>query len=128
MQICVVDERGVAEVKNVMRAVARSENLQFIDNSAQEAHDLKDTGADKALKRDASHAVDIHIEGENGLGVTAGNLGLPPYQVGVGFTEGSDPPKARRLANHLITSLSQRFNVQPVPSNEGMLPMKGCGA
>jgi len=128
VQICAGDERGVAQLKSLMRAVAQSENLQFIDNSAQQAQDLKDTGADKALKRDVSHAIDLRIEGEGGLGVTAGNFGLPPYQVGLGFTEGRDPATAHRVANHLISSLSHRWNVQRVPSNQGILPMKGCGA
>ena len=128
VRICVGDERGVAELKNVMQAVAQSENLQFIDNSAQQAQDLKEIATDRALKRDMFHAIDLHIEGESGLGVTAGNLGLPPYQVGLGFTEGRDAAKARQLANHLISSLSQHWSVQRVPSSQGISPMKGCGA
>ena len=128
VQMCIGDERGVAELESLMRSAAQSENLQFIDNSAQQAQDLKDVGADKALKRDVSRAIDLHIEGESGLGVTAGNLGLPPYQVGLGFTEGRDPAKAHRLANRLISSLSQHWTVQRVPSSQGILPMKGCGS
>lgn len=128
VQLCVRDERGVAELKNVMQAVALSQNFQFLDNSAPQANVLKNIGADRALKRDVSHAIDLHVEGESGLGVTAGNLGLPPYQVGVGFTAGSNAVKARQLANNLISSLSQHWNVQRVPSSQGILPMKGCGA
>lgn len=128
VQMCVGDEQGIAELKSVMRAVAQSENLRFIDNSDQQAQDVKDVGADKALKRDVSRAIDLHIEGESGLGVTAGNLGLPAYQVGLGFSEGRDPGKAHRLANRLIYSLSQHWNVQRVPSSQGILPMKGCGS
>jgi hypothetical protein len=128
VQMCVGNERGVAELKRVMRSVAQSENLQLIDNSAQQAQNLKEVGADRPLKRDVSRAIDLHIEGESGLGVTAGNLGLPPYQVGLGFTEGRDPAKAHRLANHLISRLSQRWDVQRVPSSEGIFPMKGCGS
>lgn len=128
VQMCVGDERGVAELKSVMRAVAQSENLRFIDNSDEQAKDVKDVGADKALERNVSRAIDLHIEGESGLGVTAGNLGLQQYQVGLGFTEGRDPAKAHRLANRLITSLSQHWNVQHVPSSQGILSMRGCGS
>jgi len=39
VQMCVGDERGVAELKSLMRSVAQSENLQFIDNSAQPIFD-----------------------------------------------------------------------------------------
>lgn len=81
VQTCVTDSQGVAELKDVMRAVAQAEGLQFLDNSAQQAKSLKSLGADKALGRDVSRAIDVHIEGRNGLGVTAGNLGLPAYQV-----------------------------------------------
>ena len=128
VQICVGNEQGVAALKNVMVAVARSEGLQFIDNSAQQASDMKAIDADKALKRDVALAIDFRIEGPNGLGVTAGNLGLPPYQVGMGFTEGDDGPKAHQLADRLIGTLSQRWDVQRFTHGKGVMPMKACGA
>ena len=110
-----------------MRTVAQSENLQFIDNSAQQGSDLKAMGADKLLKHDASFAIDLHIEGKGGMGVTAGNLGLPPYQVALGFTEGSDAAKAHKLSDQLTRELSQRWHVESVPQGMGALPMKSCG-
>jgi hypothetical protein len=127
VQICVVDERGVAELNDLMRATAAAEHLQFIDNSAQQGSDLKAMGADKLLKRDASLAIDFQIEGNGGMGVTAGNLGLPPYQVGLGFTEGSDAAKAHQLSARLIHALSQRWQVETIPAGKGAMPMKSCG-
>lgn len=127
-QICVGNQQGVAALKSVMAAAAQSEGLRFIDNSAQQAGDLKAIGADEVLKRDVALAIDFHIEGTNGLGVTAGNLGLPPFQVGMAFTEGNDPPKAHRLADQLIGALSQRWNVQRLAPGTSVLPMKTCGA
>ena len=94
VQVCVDNEQGVDDLKSLMMSVAQSEGLQYIDNSAHQATSRKDIGADKALGADAANAVDLHIEGSSGLGATAGNLGLPPYQIGVGFTEGNDPAKA----------------------------------
>jgi hypothetical protein len=124
--MCVVDERGVAELKGLMRATAASEHLRFIDNSAQQSSDSKSIGTDKLLKR-ASLAIDVHIEGKGGMGVTAGNLGLPPYQVALGFTEGSDAAKAHQLSARLIQALSQRWQVETIPAGKGALPMKRCG-
>jgi hypothetical protein len=124
--MCVVNDRGVAELKTLMRAAAASENLQFIDNSANAASDLKEIGADKLLHRDASLAIDVHIEGEHGLGATAANLGLPPYQVSLGFTEGRDPAKAHRLSKQLIEALSKHWRVEAIPSGKGAMPMKSC--
>jgi hypothetical protein len=125
--MCVVDDRGVAELKDLMRATAASEHLQFIDNSAQQGHELKAVGADKLLKRDASLAIDLHIEGNNGMGVTAGNLGLPPYQVAFGFTEGSDAAKAHELSARLIQALLRRWRVETIPAGKGATPMQSCG-
>jgi hypothetical protein len=128
VQICVRNQQGVAHLKNVMMTVARTEGLQFIDNSAQQGAELKAVGADKLLKRGADTAIDFHIEGAGGMGVTAGNLGLLPYQVGLGFTEGGDPSKAHRLAEKLISELSQRWEVQRIPPGEGIMSMKTCEA
>ena len=127
VQVCVDNQRGLDDLKSVMVTVAHSEGLQFIDNSAQQAADLKVIGADKALKRDAAHAVDFHIEGSSGLGATAGNLGLSPYQIGVGVTEGNDPAKAHKLAESLVRALSRRWVVLKISLAEGIQPMKSCG-
>jgi hypothetical protein len=126
VQLCIADERGVLELKRIMQAVAQSKNLVFIDNSARQGENLKAMGADKALGRDASRAIDVHIEGENGMGVTAGNLGLPEYQVALAFTEGTNPSMARVLSNELIKALSQRWHVEVVLLGKGAMPMKTC--
>lgn len=126
IQICVVDKQGVERFKSTMRAIAKSENLAFIDNSAQQGNDLKTMGADKLLKRDAALAIDVHIEGAGGMGVTAGNLGLPPYQVVLGFTAGSDAAKAHRLSDRLAKALSQWWHIETVPQGKGAFPMESC--
>ena len=126
-QLCVVDAAGVDELRTVMRTVAQSEGLEFIDNSETTRRALKDIGADKASKNDAAALIiDFHIEGKRGLGVTAGNFGLPTYQIALGFTEGVNASKARRLANHLIQALSQRWRVETVPRATGVFPMSSC--
>jgi hypothetical protein len=84
-------------------------------------------GADKLLKRDAALSIDVHIEGKGGMGVTAGNLGLRPYQVALGFTAGSDEAKAHRLSDQLVQALSQRWHVETIPQGKGAFPMKSCG-
>lgn len=128
IQMCVVDHAGVERLKDAMRAVAKSENLEFIDNSATQGRDLKAVGADKLLKRDAALAIDLHIEGEGGMGVTASNLGLPPFQVALGFTEGSDATKANRLSSRLVAAISQRWHVEKIARGTGALPVATCMA
>lgn len=128
VQMCLVDESGVTQLKNIMRNVAQLESLQFIDNSAETGRALKNIGAEGAAAHSAAFAIDVHIEGEHGLGVTAGNLGLPAYQVALGFTAGRDAAKAQRLADHLVHALSQRWHVQTVPRGQGSFAMGSCGS
>lgn len=127
VQTCLVDQQGVAEFLETMRAVAKSESLRFVDGSLKTGESLKTIGADKSLKHDPALTIHVGIEGDGGLGVTAGNLGLPPYQVALGFTEGSDAAKAHRLSDKLVQALSRRWHVETVPQGKGALPMKTCG-
>ena len=127
VQTCLFDDTGVLQFKDVMRSISKLEGLKYVDNSAQQGASLKTMGADKLLKHDAASAIDVHLEGDRGLGVTAGNLGLPPYQVALGFTEGADAAKAHRLSDRLVKALAQLWHVETVPQGKGALPMKTCG-
>ena len=127
VQMCLVDQAGVLQFKSVMHSIAKLEDLKYIDNSAQQGANLKIMGADKLLKQDAALAIDVHLEGDRALGVSAGNLGLPPYQVALGFTEGSDAAKAHRLSDQLVKALSQLWQIETVPQGKGAFPMSSCG-
>jgi hypothetical protein len=60
--------------------------------------------------------------------VTAGNLGLPGYQVALGFSEGSNPSDAHRFAQMVVSKLEEHWHVEivPDPAKSGALPMKNC--
>ena len=126
VQVCLVDERGEAEFVKAMREVARLEGLRFLDNSADTESYLRDVRDRGLVKLEHVPTINVGIEGENGLGVTAGNLGLPSNQVALGFTAGSDAAKARRLSNRLVGALSQRWRVEKVPAGKGAFPMESC--
>lgn len=128
VQTCVVNKEGATQLLGIMRQVAALENAQFINNGSNPANGLRDTGADKRLNEDASLAIDAHIEEGTGTGVSAGNLRLRPYQVAFGFTEGSQPARAHRLADRLVQELSRHWPVQKVPQGQGVLPMPSCGS
>src|SRR6478609_157864 len=98
VQTCVSNETGVMQLQALMRSAAQAEHLKFIDSSAQAASGLQQTAQSDADRHDAVGAIALHIEGNGGSGATASNLGLPRYQVALGFTEGSDAAKAHRLA------------------------------
>jgi hypothetical protein len=64
----------------------------------------------------------------HGVGVTVSNLGLPGFQVALGFSEGSRPREAQRFAETVIRKLEARWRVQtvPIPAESGARPMSGC--
>lgn len=126
VQACLRDDVGVGQFFEVMREVATSEGLRFEDQTASSEKDLETVGANKLLKRQRALTINVAIEGSKGLGVTATNLGLPPNQVALGFTEGSDAAKAHEFSRRLVHELSQRWRVERVPKGKGAFPMRSC--
>lgn len=127
VQVCLVDERGEADFVQIMREVAHQEGLRFLDNSAATEDYLRDVRDKGQVKLEHIPTINVGIEGEKGLGVTAGNLGLPRNQVALGFTAGTDATKARRLSDRLVRALSKRWRIEKVPPKKGAFPMNNCG-
>lgn len=129
VQMCLIDQGGVEQFLEIMREVAKAENLKFIDDSLEAAESLRVMGADKALNFDSAFTIHVGIENENkgNMFVLGGNIGLPPYQVAVGFAEGNDAAKAHRLSDRLVKAFSQLWHIETVPQGKGSLPMKSCG-
>lgn len=127
VQMCVEDEDGIMRLKAMMRDAAEAENLHFVDSSARTGDNLKAMGADEVLGRDAASAINIGIRGEGGTFVMGGNLGLPPYQIALGFGTGSEPGKGHQLAQRLVPLLSDEWDVKTVPKGQGVFPMSSCG-
>jgi hypothetical protein len=120
IQTCVIDQHGIAQFKQIMQASAQDENLQFIDGSAETGRDLKMIGADNTIRHDPALSVNVGINDRNGRNyVLGGNLGLPAYQVALGFGAGPDPVKARRLSERIVQALSKHWHVDHIPLGQG---------
>ncbi|WP_157082323.1 hypothetical protein [Sphingomonas pruni] len=126
VQVCIPDEGGATQFADIMREVARSEGLRFVDGSAETRDYLQDVRDKGQVKLEHIPTINMGIEGKEGLGVTAGNLGLLSNQVALGFTAGRNVAKARKLADHLVKALSQKWRVQTVPKGQGSFPMRNC--
>ncbi|WP_169805684.1 hypothetical protein [Novosphingobium rosa] len=128
VQLCVIDRQGISQFKQTMRVIAQDENLQFVDGSAETGRDLKVIGADSAIRHDPALSVNVGINDRKGRNyVLGGNLGLPAYQVALGFGAGPDPIQARRLSERLVQALSKHWHVDILPLGKGIVPMKACG-
>jgi len=122
VQICLGNEQGLKDFTDRMRSVARSEQMTFVDGSSDTKKDLETMGA----LRQAGPIIHMGVEREDGLGLTAGNIGLPGFQVAVGFSEGSNPPEAHAFAKRVIDLLETQWRVETVPPGKGALPLKSC--
>jgi hypothetical protein len=100
--------------------------MKFVDHSLETQRNLAVIRGD-AWKPDTSNpviAIDMGLD--DGLGLGVGNLGLPNYQVAVGFSGGQDPAEARKFSDMVVARLSQRWHVETVPDGSGALPLKVC--
>jgi len=125
VQVCLGDQQNLTQLTNILKSVAQSEGMTFIDGNASTERDLKAIG----VKIDPSAPViNLGVERKDGMGLTAGNLGLPNYQVALGFSEGSNSSDAHRFADMVLSKLEEHWHVVvvPNPAKSGALPMKNC--
>jgi hypothetical protein len=111
---------------SMMRSIAVAENLKFVDGGAETQRDLKTIGA-KMDKLDTPGAViNIGFDRGNRNLMMGGNLGLPTYQVALGFSGDPNPSEAQHFADIVVKRLGARWQVETVPAGTGALPMKTC--
>lgn len=128
VQFCVHDTAGVDDLRTVLRSFADAQSMTFIDNSAQTQADLQRIGVESPPQPEGEPLINMGINGPSGLGVTAGNLGLPGYQVALGFTEGTNAPKGKAFSDALVRELDQRWELVEVPNPDerGAFPLSNC--
>jgi hypothetical protein len=126
VQMCVQNTEGVNQLRDELKAIAATKEMKFIDNSAGTKRDLQNVGYPGRERADGSPVINMAVLREDGMGVGAGNLGLPGYQVALGFSEGSNPSEARRFAGDVIKQLEGHWHVDTVPSGSGAMPKPGC--
>jgi hypothetical protein len=122
VQLCFRDDQEVADFTHLLQSIAYSERMSYIDNSGPTERDLAVLNAPGRL----APVINIGVEGSDGVGLGVANLGLPKYQVAVGFSAGSKPDEARRLADTVVAQLKARWHVETVPKGRGALPIPNC--
>jgi hypothetical protein len=126
VQLCLGNEDNLAEFMNMMRSVAQSEHMNYVDGSAETKRNLETIGARKPGQADPFINIGIEDKHRSVL-MMGGNLGLPGYQVALGFGEGTEPSEAHALADEIVRILNTRWQVLTVPAGKGALPLKACG-
>ncbi len=126
VQLCLNDDKGVLHFKDLMRSIADSEHMTFVDGSAESQRDLKIAGA-KMDKLDRSGSViNIGINQGHENVMLGGNLGLPTYQVVLGFSGIPNSLDAERFPNIVLKQLASFWRIEKLPAGASALPMKNC--
>lgn len=127
VQFCLTNSAGADLLSHEMRAAAISEGLKFIDNTMATRRGLAITAQTPAQKRDALWVIDFTIQNDDGMGVTAINMGMTPFDVAVGFGYGSDEKAATAFADRLLERLAKHWRIIAVAPGAGAFPLKECG-
>jgi hypothetical protein len=125
-QMCLTNDQGVAGFIDELRAIAATEQMAFADNSKDVKRELEIVGYSDRDRTRGSHVLNIGVQRADGLGIGVSNVGLPGYQVALGFSEGNSAVDAHAFANRVVDRLSKRWPVSVVPSGAGAKPMSGC--
>lgn len=126
VQFCLQNKAGAARLISELLDLAHSKNMEFFDSSASTAKDLAATGYRGRERTDGSPVINIGLMGHDGLFVGGGNLGLPGYQVQLGFTTGSDDAESRRFADDVVTLLKRTWQLKVLPAGAAATPMADC--
>jgi hypothetical protein len=127
VQVCLRDEQNLALFTNTLKSIAQAEHMNYLDNSAVTQNELASIYRKLKKANPNGLVINIGVVREDGMGLSAGNLGLPTYQVALGFSEGSSSSEAHRFADLVVGALGQTWQVEIVPNGQGALPMKTCG-
>ncbi len=126
VQFCVRDTAGAAQLITALEEIASANHMDFADSSSATARSLEETGYRDHDRADGSPVINVGLLGKDGLFVGGGNLGLPGYQVQLGFTTGSDDAKSHRFADQVVTELERRWQLHALPPAAAARPMADC--
>jgi hypothetical protein len=126
VQLCVVNEQGLSLFKSELQSIAQLESMKLEDLSQYTKQNLDAVGYSGPERANGGPVVNVQLVRNDGMGIGAVNLGLPAYQIALGFAARSDSPQARDIAKQVVDRLSKRWKVVAVPSGRGALPITDC--
>jgi hypothetical protein len=126
VQLCLQNDQGVSDFRDLVQSVAASEHMKVVDVSADTQEKLKVIHAKYAKLATASSVINIYVESDDRLVVTADNIDLPTYQVSVDFTGGLSPVEKQRFIDVLVPKLRARWFVDTVPAGVHPFAMASC--
>lgn len=128
VEVCLADERQTSEFYMFMRDVASSNGLRFLDGGDSIEQDGLTLDHLAHVKPINGKIIYFGAESNTGHGgFTAGNLGLNPFQLGVGMSPSRDSSFNVKKINATIDEISKRWIANRVKQSLTFRPRPGCG-
>ncbi|GAA4743690.1 hypothetical protein GCM10023264_06130 [Sphingomonas daechungensis] len=108
----------------MLRQIARDEEMEFGDRSAETNEELRAMGNSLAPEVERSFPIINVFVRRGDIGVGGGNVGLGPNQVALGFSR--DTTEGRLFAKRTVHRLQQTWMLVKVPNDRGAFPLKNC--
>ncbi len=125
VELCVQNEDGVRAFKNTLKGIASSKSMSYIDGATSFSESINDIRGKDSV--DSKDVIYIGVEGKDGLGLTAGNLGLAKYQIAIGYTAGRSESEALQFERDVNSKLIENWDVKEIPDGSSALPDRSCG-
>ncbi|MEO8306973.1 MAG: hypothetical protein ABI616_02910 [Pseudomonadota bacterium] len=126
VQLCLNDEEGVAAFKQILQDIAIEQGMRYMDGSGEAMRGLRAVNATGEHMHSSGGLVHVAIEGDDGLGLSAGNLGLNLYDMAIGFSHEPSDEVASHLSDLVVAKLKERWAVKTVPAGKGAFPDPAC--
>jgi len=124
--VCLQSPSDVDQFLAELRRLSVSEGLNAVDASTSTAKKLDIMGAGDLVKNRAGKVVDVLLRRQDGLGVAATNIGLPGYQVAMGFSAGVDTNAASLFADRIVGVIGKRWRVEVASGEAGAKGLSNC--
>ncbi len=126
VQMCLSSEQGVEAFVDELRSVAAAEKMEFVDNSRNAEQELKGVGYAGRERTRGNRVIDVRVMRKDGMAIGATNVGLPGFQMAMGFSEGSSAVETQNFANRTLARFRKHWSMESVPSGAGAKPMADC--
>jgi hypothetical protein len=126
IQFCLNGQNDIQALKATVQAIARSEEMDFTDRSADAESELESIRKDMPHVRVAHPTIVLDAHRRDGLGFGGMNFGDAPLQFAFGFSKGRNETEARQFAEKVVQLLSTKWIIHEVPEDRGAFPLKKC--
>ena len=125
-QVCLQSPADVDQFLAELQRLSILEKFESVDASASTAQKLAVMGAGDLVKDRAGKVVDVLLRRKDGVGLAATNIGLPGYQVTIGFSAGADDRAATLFADRIIGVIGKRWRVEAASGEAGANGLSNC--